>query len=60
MFFILTGEVLVTQLTFDKMNATFVDESKNILSSGDFSGHLALIYNTTRNATCKTQSKFDA
>lgn len=58
MFFMLTGEILVTQLTFDKIKETFVDESKNILSSGDFFGHLALIYNTTRNATCKTQSKF--
>jgi CRP-like cAMP-binding protein len=57
MFFILTGEVLISQLAPDKEAEKSTSQPANILSSGDFFGHVGLIYNTTRNASVSTESR---
>lgn len=57
MFFILSGEVTISKLAYNKNDDNFTDEAVNILSNNSFFGHIGLIYNTTRNATCKTQSE---
>lgn len=53
MYFVLTGEVLITQI--DPSD----NESKpvNILSSGSCFGHLGLIYDNNRNASVSAQSR---
>ncbi|KAG5671781.1 hypothetical protein PVAND_001958 [Polypedilum vanderplanki] len=56
MCFILTGEIAVSRLVFDKKLNKLVDETVNILKENDFFGHLALMYDEERNATCRTKT----
>ena len=58
MFFMLSGEIVVSRLTYNKIEDKIIDEAINILGANDFFGHIGLIYNTIRNATCKTQSMY--
>lgn len=57
MFFILTGEILISKLMLTKEEDKLVNTPVNLLSSGDHFGHLGLIYDIARNATVTTQSR---
>lgn len=57
MYFILSGEILVSKLLATKEERGLVNTPVNILSSGDYFGHVGLIYNIARNATVTTQSR---
>lgn len=57
MFFIITGEVVISKLMFDTEEEREISQPVNILSSGEYFGHVALIYNILRNASAKTQSR---
>lgn len=56
MFFILTGEILISKSLLDR-EGNAVNIPVNILSSGDHFGHVGLIYDIARNASAATQSK---
>lgn len=57
MFFILTGEVLISKSMYTAEGCTKVNQPVNILSSCDHFGHVGLIYNIARNASVVTQSR---
>lgn len=57
MFFVITGEVVISKLMFDAKDVKTINQPVNILSSGDYFGHVGLIYNITRNASAATQSR---
>lgn len=54
MYFIATGEVRVSQLKLEE--GVMVNKPVNILSAGEYFGHVGLIYNIPRNASVSTQS----
>lgn len=54
MFFILTGEVLISKSMYTAEGCTKVNQ---LLSSCDHFGHVGLIYNIARNASVVTQSR---
>lgn len=57
MFFVITGEVLISKLMFDTKEGKTTNQPVNILGSGDHFGHVGLIYNIARNASASTQSR---
>lgn len=58
MYFIVNGEILVKKKLYSKSDDQILDRPVNIISAGDCFGHVSLIYNTPRNATCISHSKF--
>lgn len=57
MFFLISGEVLISKLVFDTKEKKTLNQPVNLLSSGDHFGHVGLIYNIARNASASTQSR---
>lgn len=57
MYFVITGEILITQSSFDTEAAAILHNPVNILSAGDSFGQLGLIYNIPRNASASTKSR---
>lgn len=57
MYFILSGEILISKLMPNKDHKKLVNTPANILSSGDHFGQVGLIYDIARNATVSTQSR---
>lgn len=57
MHFILTGEVLVSKLTYDKEADAIVNLPVNILGAGASFGQIALIRNSNRVASVSTKSR---
>lgn len=57
MYFILSGEILISKLTFDRHEDEIVDKPINFLQAGEYFGQLGLLYNQRRYASCTTQSK---
>lgn len=58
MYFVLTGEILISRLNHDTETGTYVNRPANYLNTGDCFGHLGLIYNVVRNASASTRSKW--
>lgn len=56
MCFIVSGEVLVTRLTLDRLQNKFIDMPVNLLSGGESFGEIGLLYDERRNATCTTET----
>jgi len=57
MSFIISGEVVVTRLTFIKSDNEIVDNPVNLLGRGESFGEIGLIYNEKRYASCTAESK---
>jgi hypothetical protein len=57
MAFLLTGKVLVSRQTFDKIKGEIVDAPINTLESGAILGALGLLKNQPRVATCTAERK---
>jgi CRP-like cAMP-binding protein len=57
MCFVISGEVVVSQLTQDRITKEFADTPINILGASDFFGHVGLMHDDRRLATCITESK---
>ena len=57
MFFILSGEILVKKLTFDKSENEIINKPIKIFGAGEFFGHVGLIYNEKRTASFYTESE---
>lgn len=58
MYFIVTGEILVSRKLFSKDDNQICDRPLNIITAGDCFGHVAVIYEKIRNSTCTSHSKF--
>jgi CRP-like cAMP-binding protein len=56
-YFIVNGEVQILKPKFDKDSKQFERKPLAILSSGEFFGHVGLIYNKPRNATIVSLSE---
>lgn len=57
MYFVVTGEVLVSKLLPCKESDQNISKTLNVLTTGACFGHLGLIYDITRNASVSTQSR---
>lgn len=57
MFFVLTGEIVVSKRVFDAKKQETTDQPQNLLRSGDYFGHVGLIYDIARNASVFTRSR---
>lgn len=58
MYFLVSGEILVSRKLYSKEDNEVRDRPMNIISAGTHFGHVALIYGTIRNSTCTSQSEF--
>ena len=57
MSFIISGEVVVTRLTYIKSDNETIDEPVNLLGQGESFGEIGLLYNERRYASCTAESK---
>jgi CRP-like cAMP-binding protein len=57
MYFIVNGEVLISKSEYDPDQKKNVNKPLKLLQSGDFFGHVGMIYEFPRNATVTSQSR---
>lgn len=57
MSFIISGEVVVTRMTYIQTDNDTVDTPVNLLGRGESFGEIGLLYNERRYASCTAESK---
>lgn len=54
MYFIVTGDVIVSQMVFDELIQQYVSVDVGVMQAGDAFGEVSLLHNIPRTATVTT------
>lgn len=54
MYFIVTGDVIVSQMVYDELLSKYVSVDVGVMHAGDMFGEVSLLHNIPRTATCTT------